>query len=202
MTDNFPTLPYKYDALEPYIDAETMKIHHAKHHAGYFKKLNDTLKDYPDIASKPINEILSNLNNMSEKIQDSLRNSGGGHANHTFFWSGMAPKSAGEPTGKTAAAITKTFASFNKFKELFSTAAATHFGSGWAWLVLDHSQLVITNTNNQDSPLSQRQTPILNLDVWEHAYYLKYQNRRPEYINAWWNVVNWNEVEKRFTETI
>jgi Fe-Mn family superoxide dismutase len=201
MIDNFPKLPYEYDALEPYIDAETMKIHHDKHHAGYFQKLNDALKNYPDIAAKPINEILGSLNEIPEEIQKSVRNSGGGHANHTFFWSSMSPKSEGEPTGKIATSITKTFSSFDKFKELFSDAAATHFGSGWVWLVIDHDQLVITNTNNQDSPISEGQIPILNLDIWEHAYYLKYQNRRAEYINVWWNVVNWSEVEKRFTAT-
>ncbi len=200
MTDNFPKLPYKYDALEPYIDAETMKIHHDKHHAGYYKKLSDALNDYPDIASKSINEILSNINDVPKEIKDSLRNNGGGHANHNFFWSSMAPKSGGEPTGKIAEAITRTFDSFDKFKELFSTAAASHFGSGWAWLVLDHNQLTITNTNNQDSPLSIGQTPILNLDVWEHAYYLKYQNKRTDFIDAWWNIVNWEKAERRFLE--
>jgi superoxide dismutase, Fe-Mn family len=200
MTEEFPKLPYEYDALEPYIDAETMKIHHNKHHQGYYSKLMDALKDHPDIASKPINEILSNLKKVPEEIRDAVRNTGGGYANHTFFWDSMAPDSGGEPTNKIAEAITETFGNFDKFKELFSVAAASHFGSGWAWLVLDDNKLAITSTNNQNSPLSTGQTPIVNLDVWEHAYYLKYQNRRADYIDAWWNIVNWEEVEKRFVE--
>lgn len=199
MAYQLPALPYEYNALEPYIDEQTMRIHHDKHHATYVNNLNAAIEGYPELASKPIEELLKDLNSIPEGIRTAVRNNGGGHANHTLFWQIMAPNAGGQPTGDIADAINSTFGSFDKFKDEFSKAAAGRFGSGWAWLVVDPSgQLKITSTANQDTPLSEGLTPVLNLDVWEHAYYLKYQNRRPEYIAAFWNVVNWDEVNKRY----
>lgn len=195
-----PKLPYDYDALEPYIDARTMEIHFTKHHATYVAKLNDALKDFPDLQEKSVEELLKNLDALPEKIRGAVRNHGGGHYNHSLFWRIMKKDGGGEPNGDLSAAIAQTSADFKSFQEKFS-AAASIFGSGWAWLVSDNSgKLSIISTPNQDSPISSGFTPILGLDVWEHAYYLKYQNRRPEYIGAWWHVVNWSEAEKIFSE--
>ncbi len=190
-------LPYAYDSLEPHIDEQTMRIHHDKHHQAYVNNLNTALEKHPELQDKSVEELLKNLNAIPEDIRTAVRNNGGGHANHSLFWLIMGPH-GGEPSGKLANAINATFGSFESFKEQFSNAAATRFGSGWAWLSVDASgKLVVTSTPNQDSPLSEGLTPILGLDVWEHAYYLKYQNRRGDYIGAWWNVVNWDEVASR-----
>ena len=197
MTFTLPNLPYEFDALEPHIDKETMEIHHDKHHAAYVKKLNDAITG-TDLENKDIKEILKNIDSTPEEIVKAVINNGGGHANHTLFWEIMAPNAGGEPTGELAEAINKKFGSFEEFKKQFSNAAATRFGSGWAWLVINEGQLEITSTPNQDSPLMNNQTPILGLDVWEHAYYLKYQNKRPDYIEAFFNVINWNQVNKNF----
>ncbi len=195
-----PKLPYGYDALEPYIDAKTMEIHHSKHHQAYVNKLNEALSKHPELAEKPLAELLADLSAVPEDIRTAVRNNGGGHLNHSVFWTLMAPPAqggGGEPQVELAAVIASAFGDFVKFKEGFSLAATGRFGSGWAWLVLGgDGKLAITSTANQDSPLSDGMKPILGLDVWEHAYYLKYQNRRPEYIEAWWNVVNWPQVEK------
>lgn len=197
MPFSLPDLPYAFADLEPHIDARTMEIHHGKHHAGYVAKANDALAG-TDWASKPVDEVVANLGDIPEKIRTAVRNNAGGHANHSLFWQIMAPPAkggGGEPSGSVADAISSAFGSFNDFKEKFAAAAATRFGSGWAWLVVDGGgKLVITSTPNQDSPLTDGHTPILGLDVWEHAYYLNYQNRRPDYISAWWNVVNWKKV--------
>jgi len=199
MAFELPKLSYPYDALEPYIDATTMEIHHTKHHGGYVKKLNAALEKYPEWASKSIEDILKDLDNIPSDIRTAVRNNGGGHYNHSIFWTIMGPNGGGKPSGKLAENTNKTFGSFDKFKEEFSNAAATRFGSGWAWLVLDNSgHLSILSTPNQDNPITYSLKPVLGLDVWEHAYYLKYQNRRPEYIQAWWNIVNWEEVNKRY----
>jgi Fe-Mn family superoxide dismutase len=199
MAFELPKLSYPYDALEPYIDATTMEIHHTKHHGGYVKNLNAALEKYPEWASKSIEDILKDLDNIPADIRTTVRNNGGGHYNHSIFWTIMGPNGGGEPSGKLAESIDKTFGSFDKFKEEFSNAAATRFGSGWAWLVLDnYGHLSILSTPNQDNPITYSLKPVLGLDVWEHAYYLKYQNRRPEYIQAWWNIVNWEEVGKRY----
>jgi len=197
MTHKLPDLPYDYNALEPHIDARTMSIHHDKHHQGYVNNLNAALEKYPDLQNKALVELLSDLDAIPADIRTAVRNNGGGHANHSLFWPCMSPQGGGEPTGKLAEAINKSFGSFGSFKEQFSKAAATRFGSGWAWLCVDGGdKLVITSTPNQDNPVSEGLEPILGLDVWEHAYYLHYQNRRPDYIAAWWNVVNWDEVAK------
>jgi Fe-Mn family superoxide dismutase len=199
MAFELPELRYSYDDLEPYIDAKTMEIHHTKHHGGYVKKLNTALEKYPEWASKGIEDILKDLDNIPADIRTAVRNNGGGHYNHSIFWTIMGPNGGGKPSGKLAESIDKTFGSFDKFKEEFSNAAATRFGSGWAWLVLDnYGHLSILSTPNQDNPITYSLKPVLGLDVWEHAYYLKYQNRRPEYIQAWWNIVNWEEVNKRY----
>ena len=199
MAFELPKLSYPYDALEPYIDATTMEIHHTKHHGGYVKNLNAALEKYPEWASKSIEDILKDLDNIPEDIRTTVRNNGGGHYNHSIFWTIMGPNGGGEPSGKLAESIDKTFGSFDKFKEEFSNAAATRFGSGWAWLVLDnYGHLSILSTPNQDNPITYSLKPVLGLDVWEHAYYLKYQNKRPEYIQAWWNIVNWEEVNIRY----
>ncbi len=199
MAFELPKLSYPYDALEPYIDATTMEIHHTKHHGGYVKNLNAALEKYPEWASKSIEDILKDLDNIPADIRTTVRNNGGGHYNHSIFWIIMGPNGGGEPSGKLAESIDKTFGSFDKFKEEFSNAAATRFGSGWAWLVLDnYGHLSILSTPNQDNPITYSLKPVLGLDVWEHAYYLKYQNKRPEYIQAWWNIVNWEEVTKRY----
>jgi superoxide dismutase, Fe-Mn family len=199
MKYELPKLPYGYDALEPYIDAKTMEIHYTKHHQTYVTKLNEALDKHPEIADKPLEELLANLDAVPEDIRTAVRNHGGGHSNHSFFWTIMGPKRDKGPGGKIAAGIEDTFGDFTKFKEEFTKAATGVFGSGWAWLVLDKGKLAIVSTPNQDSPLMKNQKPVLGLDVWEHAYYLKYQNKRPDYIEAWWNVINWEKVEEYFT---
>ena len=195
-----PPLPYDFAAIEPSIDAKTMEIHHDKHHATYVTNLNNALKDHPDFQGKPIEELLAGLNSVPEAARTAVRNNGGGHANHSLFWTLLKPGgNAGEPTGAVAAAITSELGGFAAFKEAFAKAATTRFGSGWAWLVLGKDgKLAVTSTPNQDSPLMEGQHPLLGLDVWEHAYYLKYQNKRPDYIAAFWNVVNWDEVAKLY----
>lgn len=198
MAYELPKLPYAYDALEPNFDKETMEIHHTKHHNTYVTKLNDALKGHDDLASKSVDELVADLNSVPEDIRTAVRNNGGGHSNHTFFWQILSPNGGGEPTGAIKGAIESTFGSFDAFKEKFAEAATGRFGSGWAWLVVNNGNLEITSTANQDSPLTDGKTPVLGLDVWEHAYYLKFQNRRPEYITTFWNVVNWDEVNKRF----
>ncbi|TFJ38923.1 superoxide dismutase [Carnobacterium divergens] len=198
MTYQLPELPYAYDALTPYIDEETMHLHHDKHHNTYVTNLNAAIEKHPELGSKTIEELMSNLDAIPEDIRTAVRNNGGGHVNHTFFWEILAPNTGGVPTGEVKEAIDATFGSFDKFKEEFAAAATTRFGSGWAWLVLDGGKLSIISTPNQDSPLSEGKTPILGLDVWEHAYYLNYKNVRPEYIKAFWNIVNWDEVAKRY----
>jgi Fe-Mn family superoxide dismutase len=199
MTHECPPLPYAYDALEPYIDEQTMRIHHDKHHQAYVNNLNAALEKHPELFDKDLVDLLKDLGSVPEDIRTAVRNSGGGHANHTMFWLMMSGDGGGSPEGPLAEAIDAGFGSFEAFKEAFSAAAATRFGSGWAWLVVDSSgKLSVISTANQDSPVSQGLTPILCLDVWEHAYYLKYQNRRGDYIGAWWSVVNWREVADRF----
>lgn len=200
MKYELPKLPYGYDALEPYIDARTMEIHYTKHHQAYINKLNEALEKHPEIADKPLSELLADIDSVPDDIRTAVRNHGGGHNNHSFFWTIMGPAgTSGKPEGAIAAAMDGELGGFEKFKEGFAKAAAGVFGSGWAWLVLDEKgKLQLMTTANQDSPLMKKQTPVLGLDVWEHAYYLKYQNKRPDYIDAWWNVVNWDEVGKRF----
>ncbi|OED32266.1 superoxide dismutase [Planococcus maritimus] len=193
-----PELPYAYDALEPHIDKETMNIHHTKHHNTYVTNVNAALEGHDDLSSKSIEELVSDLNAVPENIRTAVRNNGGGHANHSLFWQLLSPNGGGQPTGAVADAINSKFGSFDEFKEKFEAAGKTRFGSGWAWLVVSNGELEVTSTPNQDSPLSEGKTPILGVDVWEHAYYLKYQNRRPDYLAAFWNVVNWDEVSKRF----
>lgn len=195
-----PDLAYAYDALEPYIDEQTMKLHHSKHHQTYIDKLNTALEGKEEWANKSIEEILANLDSLPEDIKTTVRNNGGGHYNHSFFWQIMAPNQSGVPKDEIASAIDNTFGSFDNFKEKFTEAAVGRFGSGWAWLVDKNGKLEIISTGNQDSPISEGSKPILGLDVWEHAYYLKYQNRRPEYIDAWWKVVNWAEVSRRLSQ--
>jgi Fe-Mn family superoxide dismutase len=192
-------LQYSYDALEPYIDARTMEIHYSKHHNGYTDKLNSTLEKYPDLEGKSITELLGDLNKVPEDIRRAVRNNGGGFYNHKFFWKGMSPDGGGKPDGGLAEAINSAFGDFAAFRDEFSKAAATHFGSGWAWLNKKaDGNLMVNSTANQDSPISEGLVPLLCIDVWEHAYYLKYQNRRGDFITAWWNVVNWDEVTQRF----
>ncbi len=198
MAYSLPDLPYSNDALEPHIDARTMEIHHTKHHQAYITKVNTALEGHDDLAAKSIEDLMRGLDAVPESIRGAVRNNGGGHANHSLFWTVMGPGGGGEPSGDLGAAITSTFGSFDAFKEKFANAGATQFGSGWAWLSVDGGKLVVESTPNQDTPLSAGRTPILGLDVWEHAYYLNYQNRRPDYISAFWNVVNWDEVAKRF----
>lgn len=195
-----PPLPYPAGALEPHIDAQTMTIHHDRHHQTYVTNLNTALAKTPDLAKKPIEELLRDLNAIPEAIRTAVRNNGGGHANHAQFWTLMAPNAGGAPTGAIADALTSTFGSFNKFKELFNRAGTTRFGSGWAWLSEEKGKLIVHSTPNQDTPLSHGRRPIFGLDVWEHAYYLKYQNRRADYITAWWNTINWAEVNKRLND--
>lgn len=200
MAHTLPPLPYAYDALEPYIDARTMEIHYSKHHQAYIDKLNLALEKYPDLLNKSIHELLRDLNAIPDDIRNLVRNHGGGHYNHTLFWNIMKKNGVAASNNALLPAINKAFGNFDKFKEEFSSAALNRFGSGWAWLVVDNAKLVITSTPNQDSPISEGKTPILGLDVWEHAYYLKYQNRRAEYIQNWWNVVNWEEVSRIYNE--
>ncbi|MBC1483858.1 superoxide dismutase [Listeria sp. FSL L7-1485] len=198
MTYELPKLPYTYDALEPNFDKETMEIHYTKHHNTYVTKLNEAVAGHPDLANKTAEELVANLNSVPEEIRGAVRNHGGGHANHTLFWSILSPNGGGAPTGNLKSAIESEFGTFDDFKEKFNAAAAARFGSGWAWLVVNNGKLEIVSTANQDSPLSEGKTPVLGLDVWEHAYYLKFQNRRPEYIDTFWNVINWDEANKRF----
>ena len=200
MAYTLPKLPYAYNALEPHIDAKTMEIHHAKHHQAYINNANAALEKHPDLASKSAEELLKNLAAIPEDVRTVLRNNAGGHANHSLFWTVMAPGAGGEPTGEIGQAITSTFGSYATFKELFTKAATTRFGSGWAWLSVDKGKLIVESTANQDTPISEGHTPILGLDVWEHAYYLNYQNRRPDYIGAFYNVINWTEVARRVAE--
>lgn len=196
MAFELPKLPYAYDALEPHIDKETMEIHHTKHHNTYVTKLNDAVKG-TDLESKSIEDIVKNLNSVPDDIRTAVQNNGGGHYNHSLFWELLTPN-ASEPSGEVVDAISSTFGSLDKFKEEFAAAAAGRFGSGWAWLVVDNGQLAIVSTPNQDNPISEGKLPILGLDVWEHAYYLNYQNRRPDYINGFWNVVNWDKVNELY----
>lgn len=197
MTFTLPDLPYAYDALEPHIDKETMELHHDKHHATYVKNANAALEKHADLADMSVEELLKNIDSVPEDVRTALRNNAGGHANHAFFWEILSPNGGGEPTGEVKEAIEEAFGSFEDFKEKFTTAATGRFGSGWAWLVVNNGQLEVTSTPNQDSPLMEGKTPILGLDIWEHAYYLNYRNVRPDYIKAFWNVVNWDEVNKR-----
>jgi Fe-Mn family superoxide dismutase len=198
MAFSLPELPYALDALEPHIDARTMEIHHTKHHQAYINKVNAALEGHADLAAKSIEDLVADLATVPEAIRTAVRNNGGGHANHSLFWTVMCPKGGGAPSGDLGAAIDATFGSFDNLKTEFNNAGATRFGSGWAWLSCDSGKLVVESTPNQDSPLSEGRTPILGLDVWEHAYYLNYQNRRPDYLAAFWNVVSWTEVTRRF----
>ncbi len=199
MAFTLPSLPYAYDALEPHIDQKTMEIHHTKHHQAYITNLNKALESAPDLQSKTVEELLANnCAIVPENIRTAVRNNGGGHINHSMFWMIMGPGKGGAPVGNLAKAIDSTFGSFDTFKEKINAAGASRFGSGWAWLLKSGSSLEISSTPNQDSPVMEGKYPVMGIDVWEHAYYLKYQNRRPEYLGAWWNVVNWEEVEKRF----
>jgi Fe-Mn family superoxide dismutase len=193
-----PDLPYDYAALEPHIDARTMELHHTKHHQTYIDKLNAALEGHDDLSNQPVEDLMRNFSQVPSDIQGPVRNHGGGHANHSLFWTILGPNAGGEPSGDIAGAIDDAFGSFKEFQEKFNATATNRFGSGWAWLVVDGGSLSVIDTLNQDSPLIDGKTPILGLDVWEHAYYLKYQNRRPEYIEAFWNVVNWDEVNRRF----
>ena len=196
MAYTLPDLPYDYEALEPYIDVETMHLHHDKHHNTYVTNLNAAIEKYPELGEQSIEELVTNLNEVPEDIRTAVRNNGGGHANHSFFWKIMAPNAGGEPTGAIKDAIDQAFGSFEKMKEEFKNAATGRFGSGWAWLVLNNGKLEITSTANQDNPLTDGKTPIIGLDVWEHAYYLKYKNVRPDYIAAFWDVVNWDQANE------
>ncbi len=199
MAHELPKLPYSYDALEPHIDARTMEIHYTKHHQTYINNLNAALEKHPDLQSKSVEDLLKNLNAIPEDIRTAVRNNGGGHLNHTMFWPMMSPNGGGEPKGELAGVINSAFGNFANFKDQFSKAAAGRFGSGWAWLCVDKGgKLTITSTPNQDNPISDGLKPVLGLDVWEHAYYLKYQNRRADYIAAWWNVVNWDQIARNY----
>lgn len=199
MAHELPPLPYPYDALERAIDTETMHLHHDKHHAAYVNNLNAALEKYPELANKSAEDLIRDLNSVPEDIRTAVRNNGGGHVNHTMFWEIMGPNGGGEPTGAIADAIRETFGDFETFKSQFNDAGAKRFGSGWAWLVrTKDGKLEIMSTANQDNPMMEGHFPIMGNDVWEHAYYLRYQNRRPDYLKAWWDVVNWDEVNKRF----
>jgi Fe-Mn family superoxide dismutase len=195
-----PPLTYAFDALEPHVDAKTMEIHHDKHHAAYVSKLNAALEGHEGLQKKKIEEILKDINSVPEGIRTAVRNHGGGHANHSLFWEIMGPGGGGQPGGAVAQAIQEAFGSFDSLKEKINTAAANQFGSGWGWLVVADGKLDVLARPNQDSPLMEGKTPILGVDVWEHAYYLKYQNRRPDYLTAWWNTVNWSAVEQRWSQ--
>jgi superoxide dismutase, Fe-Mn family len=200
MAFELPPLPYAYDALEPYIDVQTMQLHHDKHHATYVTNLNNALKGH-DFENLPVEQVIRRLNEVPESVRTAVRNNGGGHLNHSMFWQIMKPNGGGQPAGELASAITSTFGSFDAFKTAFNDAGVKRFGSGWAWLAADRSgKLQVISTANQDSPLIDGLYPVMGNDVWEHAYYLKYQNRRPEYLGAWWNVVNWDEIAKRYAQ--
>lgn len=198
MAFELPKLPYAFEALEPYIDTTTMQIHHGKHHAAYVTNLNAALEKHPELAGKPLEDLVKNLNSVPEDIRTAVRNNGGGHFNHSLFWQFMSPNGGGEPSGDLAKAISTTFGSFAAFKEAFEKAGMTRFGSGWAWLGLQGGKLAVISMPNQDVPMMEGLQPILGVDVWEHAYYLKYQNRRAEYLSNWWNVVNWQEAAGRY----
>lgn len=200
MAFELPKLPYAFDALEPYIDAQTMEIHHGKHHAAYVSNLNAAIEKHPELNGKSLEDLVGNLNQVPEDIRTAVRNNGGGHFNHSLFWQIMGPNKGGEPGGELAEAISSAFGSFTSFKDTFTNAAMTRFGSGWAWLGIQNGRLAVISMPNQDVPMMEGMTPILGIDVWEHAYYLKYQNRRAEYVSAWWNVVNWDEVAQRFNK--
>jgi Fe-Mn family superoxide dismutase len=197
MAHSLPPLPYPTDALEPHIDKQTMEIHHGKHHNAYVTNLNAALEKHPDLQSKSVEDLLKNINTVPEDIRTAVRNNGGGHVNHTMFWQIMGPNGGGAPTGAIADAINGGFGSFDKFKEEVKKAAVGRFGSGWAWVIDNGGKLVVESTPNQDSPLMEGKKAVFGVDVWEHAYYLKYQNRRPDYVDAWWNVINWAEINKR-----
>jgi len=198
MAFELPPLPYAFDALEPHIDAKTMEIHHDKHHATYVNKLNEATASHPDLQAKPVEDLLRGIDQVPEQIRGAVRNHGGGHANHSLFWQIMGPNAGGNPSGELADALQQAFGSFESFKEKLTNAAANQFGSGWGWLVVSGGKLDVIARPNQDSPLMEGKTPILGVDVWEHAYYLRYQNRRPDYLAAWWNTINWPEVAKRY----
>ncbi|MCH8964964.1 MAG: superoxide dismutase [Planctomycetes bacterium] len=198
MAHTLPNLPYGFDALDPHIDARTMEIHHGKHHNTYVTKLNEALKDQPDLAAKGVEDLLRDIGSVPDGIRQAVKNHGGGHANHSLFWKIMGPNKGGQPGGDLAKDLESTFGGFDGFKEKFAAAAATRFGSGWAWLACKAGRLEVFSTANQDSPLMEGFEPILGLDVWEHAYYLNYQNRRPDYIAAFWNVVNWDQVSENY----
>lgn len=200
MKHELPKLPYEYSALEPYVDAETMEIHYSKHHQAYVNNLNAALERYPELQEKDIKDLVADLNAVPEDIRGAVRNNGGGHLNHSMFWKMMKKAEGQAPEGELLTAINEKFGSFDEFKSVFAKAGATRFGSGWAWLVVKDGKLDVVSTPNQDNPITDGLTPILGLDVWEHAYYLKYQNRRPEYIENWFNVVNWDEVAKLYSE--
>ncbi len=203
MAHQLPALPYANNALEPHIDEQTMMIHHDRHHNAYVTNLNAALEAHPDLQGKSINELIGDLSSVPESIRTAVRNNGGGHANHSFFWETIGPNAGGAPTGALADAIASELGGFDKFKEDFAKAGATRFGSGWAWLAVDkNKKLKVYSLPNQDSPIMEGETPVLGLDVWEHAYYLKYQNKRPDYISAFWNVVNWSEVGKRYEAAV
>jgi superoxide dismutase, Fe-Mn family len=202
MAYELPPLPYPSNALEPHIDAKTMEIHHDKHHQAYITNANKALEGHPDLAAKAVDELLADLNKIPESVRTVLRNNAGGHSNHTFFWKIMGPNAGGTPKGKLAEAINSTFGGFDQFKEELQKAAIGRFGSGWAWLVVNkEGKLQITSTANQDTPISDGLKPVIGVDVWERSYYLLYQNRRPDYLKAWWNVVNWDQAEKNFEAT-
>lgn len=200
MSFELPPLPYAYNALEPHIDAMTMEIHHTKHHNAYVTNLNAALDKHPHLAGKPLEELVTNLDSLPEDIRTAVRNNGGGHFNHSLFWKVMSPNGGGEPSGALAQAISTAFGDFASFRTTFAQAAVGRFGSGWAWLGFKDGKLTVLSMPNQDVPMMEGLTPVLGIDVWEHAYYLKYQNRRPEYVANWWNIVNWEEVARRFAE--
>jgi len=197
MAHTLPPLPYPSDALEPHIDKQTMEIHHGKHHNAYVTNLNAAIEKAPELASKSLEDLVKGINSVPEAVRTAVRNNGGGHLNHSMFWQIMGPNAGGAPTGAIADAINSSFGSFDKLKEQFKTAATGRFGSGWAWVIDNGGKLVVESTPNQDNPMMDGKKPVFGIDVWEHAYYLKYQNRRPDYIDAWWNVVNWAEINKR-----
>lgn len=202
MAHALPALPYAFDALEPHFDTKTMEIHYSKHHQTYVDKLNAALDKHPALHEKTVEELVADLDMIPEDIRQAVRNHGGGHLNHSMFWQLLAPNAGGQPTGALLDAITKKFGSFDAFTTQFSDAAANRFGSGWAWLVIDGKELAIVSTANQDNPITEGKTPILGLDVWEHAYYLKYQNKRPDFVKAFWSLVNWNEVVNRYSQSV